>query len=59
MELWINLAHIGYPNYSISDTGRIRNDKRGNTFMGSKSSTKYRQATLRDSSGTAKTEYID
>ena len=58
MELWITIGHIGYPNYSVSDSGRIRNNKNGNFLSGSDMPNGYRQVGLRDSYGFVKTEYV-
>lgn len=58
MELWITIAHLGYPNYSVSDTGRIRNDKRTSNLEGSVAPNGYKQFSFRTETGMIVTEYV-
>lgn len=57
MELWINLSHLGYPNYSISDTGKVRKNISGKEILGSVITNGYRQFLL-SHSGVVKAEYV-
>lgn len=46
LEQWKSLANIDFPNYSISNFGRLKNNKTGRISYGSKNKAGYRTAKL-------------